>query len=86
MRKKKTYKDDDGRVIANMNIEGTPWYVNKSSSQDNSLSGESETQKPNSKETFYIIRGALSAALLIAFVFILIFFVFLIFCTQVWFK
>lgn len=25
MRQKKTYDDDDGRVIADMNIEGMPW-------------------------------------------------------------
>jgi hypothetical protein len=86
MRKKKTYEDDDGRVIANMNIEGTPWYVKKNPMQDKSLSGESSTEKTNNKETFYIIRGALAAALLIALVFVAVFFIFLLFCTQVWFK
>ena len=25
-RKKKQYEDDDGRTIANMNVEGMPWY------------------------------------------------------------
>lgn len=25
-RRRKTYDDDDGRVIANMNVEGMPWY------------------------------------------------------------
>ena len=25
-RDKKTYEDDDGRTIANMDVEGMPWY------------------------------------------------------------
>ena len=26
-RKKKQYDDDDGRVIANMNVDGMPWFL-----------------------------------------------------------
>lgn len=31
---KKHYDDDDGRVIANMNVEGMPWYRRESSDSD----------------------------------------------------
>ena len=26
-RKRKQYDDDDGRVIANMNVDGMPWFL-----------------------------------------------------------
>ncbi|NLM11871.1 MAG: hypothetical protein GX213_14085 [Clostridiaceae bacterium] len=81
--RKKSYDDDDGRVIANMNIEGTPWYVKESHLQENSSSGEFV---PDRKETYHIMKGALIAGLLIGFVFIAAFFIFLLFCTRVWFK
>lgn len=79
--RKKTYDDDDGRVIANMNIEGTPWYVKENREKDNSSS-----EVPDMKETYHIMKGALAAGLLIGFVFIAAFFLFLLFCTRVWFK
>ncbi|NLX76744.1 MAG: hypothetical protein GXZ01_05120 [Clostridiaceae bacterium] len=81
--RKKAYDDDDGRVIADMNIEGTPWYVKESHLQDNS---PSEEYIPDMKATFHIMRGALTAGLLIGFVFIAAFFLFLLFCMKVWFK
>ena len=30
-KKKRTYEDDDGRVIASMNVDGMPWYQRSSS-------------------------------------------------------
>ncbi|HEY8421939.1 MAG TPA: hypothetical protein VIL05_09405 [Thermoclostridium sp.] len=81
--RKRTYDDDDGRVIANMNIEGTPWYVKENQKQSGT---SSEKPAPDVRETFYIMKGALAAGLLIGFVFIAACFVFLLFCTQVWFK
>lgn len=80
---KKTYADDDGRVIAKMNIEGTPWYVNESHTREASSTKESAASM---KETFHIIKGALAAGLLIGLVFIFAFFIFILFCTQIWFK
>jgi hypothetical protein len=75
--------DDDGRVIANMNIEGTPWYVDKNSEPESSLSNEPELSR---KEAFDLMKGALTAGLIIGIVFISIFFVFILFCTKIWFK
>lgn len=80
--RKKVYDDDDGRVIANMNIDGTPWYVKEKKVKD----GSSEEFVPDFKLTFNIMKGALAAGLLIGFVFIAACFLFLLFCTRVWFK
>lgn len=75
--------EDDGRVIANMNIEGTPWYV--ADDMKNRASEQVRTN-PNRKETFYLIKGALTAGLIIGFVFVLAFLVFILFCTKIWFR
>jgi hypothetical protein len=75
--------DDDGRVIANMNIEGTPWYIDKSREPNSPLSNEPELSR---KETFYLMRSALTAGLIIGMVFITIFFAFILFCTRIWLK
>ena len=29
MSRKKRYEDDDGRVVARMNVEGMPWYAER---------------------------------------------------------
>lgn len=47
---------------------------------------EPEPQKYTAKETLYIIGGAVGSGLLIAGVFIVAMFLFILFCTQVWFQ
>lgn len=72
-RKKREYDDDDGHVIANMNVEGMPWYRKETPE-------ELARQKKNSfnkEQTRYIILGTLKAALLIAGAFIGVFFLFI---------
>lgn len=81
--RKKTYDDDDGRVIANMNIEGAPWYVKGSGGDSGPVD---EANMPDMKQTWHIITGALAAGLVIGFVFIAAFFLFILFCTKVWFR
>jgi predicted lipid-binding transport protein (Tim44 family) len=75
--------EDDGRVIANMNIEGTPWYVDHKNNPGPSSPAQ---PTPTRKETFYLMKGALTAGLLIGFIFILAFFGFILFCTMVWLR
>lgn len=43
-----------------------------------------EQEKMNDEETVHYITGAVAAGLVIAGVFIVIFFLFLLFCTKVW--
>ena len=50
MAKRRKYDDDDGRVIANMNVDGMPWYMEKAkkkeaSSQELDLTKEEATKK-----------------------------------------
>lgn len=47
---------------------------------------EPEPERYTAQETFAMIRGAVKSGLLIAGVYILAMFLFILFCTQVWFK
>ena len=80
MAKRKQYDDDDGRVIAKMNVDGMPWYVEaakkKQSSQELNLTKE---------ESRAILWGTLKAGLLIAGVFVVAALIFILFCIYVWF-
>ena len=77
-------EDNEKESIANMNVEGMPWFYEEPS--------EIEMQKRNTvpelsrRETRRLIFSSLLAALLIAGVFIVAIFLFLLFATNVWFK
>ena len=47
--KKKTKWVDDGRTIANMNVEGMPWYNPAKDSKDNKGSSQNEGISESSK-------------------------------------
>ncbi len=76
------YKDI---TVANMNVEGMPWYTKKP--EDIESSGASSEQKEilSPKETRRLIANALVAALLIGGVFLFAIFLFLLFCVYIWF-
>ncbi len=74
--------EDDGRVIAKMNVEGMPWYVEKSPTAD----GGGEKESMSREQARYFTGGVLKAALLVGGVFAAVYFIFLLFCTQVWFA
>lgn len=57
MRKKKKYDDDDGRTIADMNVEGMPWYTPKSKRKVN------DEDKPTKKERRAMMRAWFSVYL-----------------------
>ncbi|MBO7739253.1 MAG: hypothetical protein J6S18_02690 [Oscillospiraceae bacterium] len=85
-RKRKQYDDDDGRVIANMNVDGMPWYQRSErklfGAHSNRGSDFSDLTKEDTRE---IIKGALKASLLIAGIFILAMLLFILFCLYIWF-
>ena len=62
---RRKYDDDDGRVIAKMNVEGMPWYSPPQSTLTNS-SGDDAPPQLTRKETFWVIMGAMRAGLVIA--------------------
>ena len=80
---KKSYDDDDGRVISNMNVDGMPWYLRDPKKAASSNSNMEDLTK---EETRAIIWGTVKAGLLIAGVFLLAALIFILFCIHVWFK
>lgn len=92
-KKKKQYDDDDGRVIAPMNVPGMPWRMDLS--DDRRHSPEREVQKEESseepieltrEEKGAMLRGVLGATLLLTGVFVGVFTLFILFCVYVWFR
>ena len=89
--KKKRRDDefDDGRTIANMNVDGMPWYngkidKNKPGVESDSVNGGPENYLTK-KEARSAPRGVL-AALLAGGVFFVVFAAFVLFCIYVWFR
>ena len=78
--KKKPSFVDDGRTIADMNVEGMPWYSGEKNKRENDFTDLTF------KEKRAMMRGILGAALLIAALFLLVFFLFILFCSYVWLK
>lgn len=89
MKKKgKKIFEDDGRTIANMNVEGMPWYTEAKPLYEKPeyLKRSSELENLNKHETFKLIINSILAALLVGGIFIGAAFLFIVFCVQVWFK
>ena len=74
-------KEDDGRVIAPMNVEGMPWYQREQPKPKNP-SAESMTRKQAARYTLY----AVGAGLAIVFIFGTAGAAFIWFCSNVWFR
>lgn len=86
MKKNKKQKFiDDGRTIADMNVEGMPWY-NPAEKKAGTDASKSELASLSGKETAAMIKGVMAAALLVAVIFIVVFFVFILFCKFIWLK
>lgn len=51
---------DDGRVIADMNVDGLPWY-RKNDRQDKKKRRKDDPDRPTKKETRAMIRAAYKA-------------------------
>lgn len=91
MRKKEKFVDD-GRTIANMNVDGMPWY-DPASDKKESGAPVAENSKPGEpaepltfKETMAVVKGVTLASLLVGGVFVIVFTLFILFCRFVWFK
>lgn len=76
---RRSYPDDDGRTIADMNVDGMPWYRPPKET-------DSEKPKLSKQEARWAVWGALRAALLIAFIFAGVFALFILFCEHIWLK
>ena len=82
-RKKNRYsEEDDGRVIAPMNVEGMPWYAPKPKTPKSSAPQEAPTKEEMRAYRF----AALKAGLLIAGVYGLGAFLSILFLVKLWSK
>jgi len=82
---RKRYDDDDGRVIASMNVDGMPWYQRSQRFERNRREQASDFSDLTKEETREIVKGAMRASLLIAGIFIVAMFLFILFCLYIWF-
>lgn len=81
---KNRIEEDDGRVIAPMDVEGMPWYLQKRKTSAEHGNDKQEELTRSGKIAF--TWGVVKAGLLIVAVFGGIYFLFLLFCTKVWFR
>ena len=87
-RKKKLYDDDDGRVISPMNVDGMPWSANNNGIPSNTEDTEprGEQLELTHEERRAMMSGVFAAALLVAGIFVVVGFLFVLFCIFVWLK
>ena len=87
---RKTYDDDDGRTVADMDVDGMPLSLSGTLRAMGKKQPRTESSKDFSDltkaETFQIVKGAVLAGLLIAGVFIVGCLLFILFCIFVWFR
>ena len=85
------YDDDDGRVIADMNVPGMPWYdrnirrekrAERVERVKQAFTGDGMTNSQARQFTFHAILAGLTIAAVFAIVMVL----FTLFATQVWFR
>lgn len=76
---------DDGRTIANMNVDGMPWYTPQREDLPPDGDGQDHYRMSSDERRAYT-WAAVRAGLLILAVFAAAFGGFLWFCTAVWFQ
>ena len=78
---------DDGRTIADMNVDGMPWYSPKKriSGKDRKKTADRE-EVLTKEESRYYTWGALKAALIVVGVLCAGLVLFILFCQYVWFR
>lgn len=82
----KKYEDDDGRVICNMDVPGMRWHEKKIRRMgDNTPQGIQGDQLTRSEARRYNWYAVL-AGMLIVLVFSTVWVLFILFCTQIWFR
>jgi len=95
---KKTYDDDDGRVIAPMNVDGMPWYDERQpktpKTEGDDAKGQPisyrdmtpEEKKEYRKDTRFIVFGVLKYLIPLIAVFVAAFTALICLMVFVWFK
>ena len=76
--------EDDGRTIANMNVDGMPWYVPGDEERHDRAGAGAEKLSESQMRTYR--WAAVKAGLLVVLVFGTVFGAFLAFCDFIWFR
>jgi hypothetical protein len=80
------FDDDDGRVICNMDVDGMRWHERSKrrglSAPPQTMPGGQMTRSEARRYAWYAVQ----AGLLVAVVFSAVWVLFILFCTQVWFR
>ena len=76
---KRQYDDDDGRTIANMDVDGMPWYSKRKRSVK-----KMPMIELSKEERKGLYSGIFKAVALVALVFIVVFFLFIFLLTRIW--
>ena len=78
---------DDGRTIADMNVDGMPWYSPKKRIPGKDQKEAADREEVLTKEeSRYYTWGALKAALMVVGVLCAGLVLFILFCQYVWFR
>ena len=84
-KKNRLPEDDDGRTIANMNVDGMPWYDSRLEQGQEETPGGVHYQMTREEQRMYT-WAAIKSGLLVALVFAVVFGLFIAFCDFVWFR
>lgn len=82
----KKFDDDDGRVIVNMNVEGMPWYNRRLRRERFAAPSVSQGDQLTDSEGRLYTWYSVLAGLFITLVFAATWVLFVLFCTEIWFK
>ncbi len=90
-KRRKPYADDDGRVIAKMNVPGMPWHRPGPSEEQRGVAGRDDesdrsVEPLSRRETLMIMLHSMKWAFLFALAFSVLLVAFVLFCVFVWFK
>lgn len=81
--------EDDGRVIAPMDVDGMPWALRRADpppAEEQPPAPQSAQEPLTREERRAFAWGALKAVFLVAGIFFLVYLAFILFATQVWFR
>lgn len=81
VRNKQLEQELENRQVANMNIEGMPWYTER-----NHEANQQIKDPLSKKEVIAVMWGTLKASLLIGGIFWLAFLGIILFCVFIWFR
>ncbi len=85
-KQKKIYEDDDGRVICNMDVEGTRWHDKSVRRRERAARNMPSGEQMTRSEVWRYAGSAVLAGLLIVMVFSVTSVLFILFCTEIWFR